>query len=342
MTDQNTPGFQSGPGIFEDLRLAAFYRKVRRRLWLVLFLFISWVVVANLLFVTTPKVYSGVLEVTPASLGVGSSSGGGTLGGLIGSSFLGGALGGTSTDPIFKLYTESWTSSWLAKTIASNPAMLKEIFAEQWSEEKHGWKRPSGFLHAIAGLIKAVLGMRSSWSPPGTDAVHEYLSSHITVKSNRQSEITSIVAEDTDPKLAAAILQLGHRTISDHLREVFKTRAQQNSDYLVGRLQSVQVADYREALVNQLQQEQKFLMVAFSKSEFAAQPLGLHVTDHPVSPRPVEVLLKAFLIAAALYVALVFVADRLNWPTTLRELWLRRSNIAAHLRTSGFGLFSRI
>ena len=311
--DDGNINFERGSTVLEDLGINGFVRRMKVRRWLLAVVPIVWVIANNLIFLIERPEYAASLELTePSDLTAHSGGGIQTTGGA--SSLLGSIVGNAgSDDPLFSAYLESWTSSWFASRLATDPAIMHQLFASRWTPG--GWRRPSGFFYDLRQGLKALIGIpRREWQAPSTDDVLDYLQSNVVVDSSRAKVIAKVTVRAADPKIAAALLSTGHRLITQNLSGMFRKRTQGHVDYLVGKLSTVQVADYREALMRELEDQEKMLMLTSSDSDFAAQPLGMHVFNAPVSPSVGAVLLESFLFAILVYACLILLADRLGLP----------------------------
>lgn len=303
--------FGRNTSMLDDLGVTHLYRTARRRRWLLVLIPILWLAIANLVFVVSRDVYSGQLQVVPGDLSnVPNRTGG--LSDMLG---LGGGLlsSGSLTGGMFAVYVESWTAPWFAEEILSDKELTKRIFRDEWSDDAQGWREPRAWLHGLRDRIEEFFGARTtSWLPPDAEAMLRYLREHIEIEKKRGEVMTSITVETRDRDLARDILRFGHKHIGEHLATIFQGRADANIKYLLQEMAKISVADYRNALTDELERQEKQKMLAFSNPEFAAQSLGMYVTTNPVKPRIVSVILISLFGAVVFYLVLVIVADRVD------------------------------
>lgn len=305
--------------IWEDLGIGTFLRKVRARKWLILVVPITWLIFSNIGFAFSGKAYSGELLVVPASL-TGSASKGSALSGVLGGFGLDAGNLSDGSDQNFSIYLESWTSSWFAEQLLSDPDMTHRIFAGSWEASRNDWRRPSGIGSVVKPLIKQAFGGTPTlWSPPNVEDMLAFLRGHILLQRVRSQVITKISIELGDRKLGEDILRFGHKSINAHLAGLFRGRADENVSYILSQLGKVSVADYRQALTDTLAQVERQRMLAFSNPEFAAQSLALYVSANPTKPQASRIVLASLMIAVLFYLVLVMLGDVLRLPATWED-----------------------
>jgi hypothetical protein len=299
--------------IWTDLGIVGLFRKIQNRKWMLVLIPLLWLVFSNVAFRVLSDVYSGELQVVPGNLGETTMRAGG-LADLISSTGVGALLpGGTSTDGMFGVYVESWTAPWFADDLLANKELTQKIFAREWSAETGQWVEPEGLLTTLLRRLKAILGAKlRPWTPPDAERMLAYLREHIKTQRNRGDIMTSITVEAKDPVLARELLQYGHKHIGEHLAKIFQERADANIAYLTKKLAEVSVADYRRALANDLEQQEKMKMMAFANPEFAAQSLGIFSTTNPIRPNVTAISLVTLFLSIVVYCGLVLLTDRSN------------------------------
>jgi len=308
---ENDIDFARNRSMLDDLGVTHLYRNARERRWLLLLIPVLWLAIANIVFVVSRDVYSGQLQVVPGDLSnIPNRTGG--LSDVLG---LGGGLlaSGSLTGGMFAVYVESWTAPWFAEEVLNDKELTKRIFRDEWSDDAQGWKEPQVWLHAVRNRIEELFGARTTpWLPPDAEAMLRYLRDHIEIEKKRGEVMTSITVETRDRELARDILQYGHKHIGEHLATIFQGRADANIKYLLQEMAKISVADYRHALTDELERQEKQKMLAFSNPEFAAQSLGMYVTTKPVKPRNVSVILISLFGSIVLYLVLVIAVARFD------------------------------
>ena len=253
-------------------------------------------------------VYRATLQVTPPQ-GQQSQTPGGGLGALAELAGAGSLLGGADATS-FELYLAGLTSLEAANRLAANEPLMRRIFASEWSESTQSWKEPDSALRGIVRTIKPWLGVENyPWSPPDGQRLQEFLEKYAAISRDKKNPIVKITFEDPDPKLAQEILTLLHREMDKLLRVRNIRRSTDHIDYLTGKLATVTVIDYRQALIQALAKQEQNLMASSSDQPFAAEPFGdVFVSRRPVKPQAPLVL--ALGLIGGLFAGMLFVFAR--------------------------------
>ncbi len=308
----DTLGYTS---ILEDLGIKGFLRNASMRPRLLLIIPILWLIISNILFLVSHPKYKGELQVIPATVGLSAAKANG-LSGLLGSSGLGSLLSDNANDPLFSVYSESWTAPWFASDLAADQNLTRRIFHERWSSKTNDWKSLNKGVGYWARSLFGITDYRQA--APTPEEVLAYLREYVSVQHTRTNVISYVTFESDDPGLVRDLLQFGHQRITDHMRLIYQSRAKNSIDYIVNELQHVTVAEYRNALIEDLAQQEKIRMMAYANKEFLAQSFGIYVTNSPVWPRGVMVVIESLLVSVLIYIICVVVAAK---PTTMA--WLR-------------------
>ncbi len=109
-----------------------------------------------------------------------------------------------------------------------------------------------------------------------------------------------------------------YKTTDQQLRDWRVRAAQQDSDYLEQKLNTVSAVDYRMALINQLVPQVMTVMTSNPDSPFSARIIDGPVTgDRPSSPNPILLMLMGILLGAIAGVGVVAAAVLL--PSTVKS-----------------------
>ena len=202
------------------------------------------------------------------------------------------SLPASSDELQFELYIAGVHSRFAADKLAARPDLMKQIFAQEWSEKDQEWREPSGFVHGLKKLIKVIIGIPTTkWHAPDGSRAQQYLTTHVAVSQDRNSPIVTLTLDTKDPGLGVNILAFLHQVVDTQLRTKALNRADSYIDYLTKKLQTVTVADYREALTAVLSDQEKTRMMASSDLPFAAEPYESPTSSTwPTSPQPLFVL----------------------------------------------------
>jgi len=123
--------------------------------------------------------------------------------------------------------------------------------------------------------------------------------------------LVTIEFDSSDPQFAIKLLNDVNQAANDHLRKKALLRATEYIDFLSRELNTVTVAEHREAIMQALSEQEKFKMSASSAAPYAAD-----LFDKPwasltrLSPRPSKAfpsaILMGFLVGAAIILALKY------------------------------------
>lgn len=205
------------------------------------------------------------------------------------------SLPGSEVVSPFSLYLKSLHSRQVAEVLAANPAFMQTIFADQWDGATGRWRAPSGVMRSIVGATKAALGFPAqTWQPPGAAEMQGYLADNVDVDKDTQEAFATLKFKHPDPEFAKGFLTAVHMVSDEYLRERALRRTDETIRYLSTKLQTVTVAEHREALVTALSSQEKMRMNAASDAPYAAEPFGSAASSvAPTTPRPLVILLFA-------------------------------------------------
>lgn len=224
---------------------------------------------------------------------------GSELGGL--ASLAGINIQKTETISNFRLYLGTLQSRQIAGELAKDPDVMKAVFSKQWNKQAQTWQDPrNNFLYsALTFLKKALGGYNEEWEAPAAPQLEEFLLDNLEISEDSKEAIVVMRYQHKDPEFAKTLLIKIH-TLSDKLiRERTLERSKKHVEYIRRKLQSVSVAEYREALILSLAEQERFIMMASSNKAFAAEALwGVKSSPYPTSPKLAVVLLFAIMLGA--------------------------------------------
>jgi hypothetical protein len=255
-----------------------------------------------------PTVYAVQMQVTPvpgsndqASSRVSSLS---NLAQLAGISSLSNQSGSQ-----FRLYADSLYSRALADDLAKNQDLMKSIFSGEWDEQSHSWREPErGFTSLAGAAIMSFLGVdQPAWQPPDGARLQKYLTNALTIVPDlKKPYLVTIVVNSSNPQFAIRLLTLVDRAADNYMRKKALLRATQYINYLSMELNTVTVAEHREAIMQTLSEQEKFKMSAGSAVPYAAEVFDKPWASlQPVSPRPGQFLLNAIVLGGLIGAAIV-------------------------------------
>jgi hypothetical protein len=214
----------------------------------------------------------------------------------------------------FRTYVDSMHSRDLANDLAKNKDIMKSIFWREWDEEAQTWREPRPTLTEwVKRFIFSLLGSRPlPWQAPDGARLQQFLSDPgglQVILDMKRPDLVTIEYDSPDPRFAVKLLTAVNQAANDHLRKKALLRATDYINYLSKELNTVTVAEHRQAIMQALSEQEKFKMSASSTAPYAADLL-----DKPwaslvrLSPRPSEAypkaILEGLLVGAAIVLAL--------------------------------------
>jgi uncharacterized protein involved in exopolysaccharide biosynthesis len=208
----------------------------------------------------------------------------GRLGAL--SSLAGVNLGQDPNGQLFDLYREGLKSRAAADRLAQIPSLMQRVFEDQWSEKEGVWHEPPSEFRPILNFLRSILGIPvKPWSPPTGEQVYEILQRQLDVIQDTKSPIVVVTIEQSDPGTGAELLLALSDTVDRTLRERALARADQYITYLTQQLNRVTASEIRQALIENLSQQEKIRMMANAGRSFVSDVFsGPSVSPYPSSP----------------------------------------------------------
>ena len=238
-----------------------------------------------------PYKYTVTYEVTPVSQDVKTGVKNlGALAAAAGMSLQGASAG--DVDP-FELYLQGLYTRDTAALVAKDQDLMRKMFPNDWDADTKSWRDPHPYLHAVTGLIKALLGFHgSSWHAPDGARLENYIKDNVTISRDLRNPVVTIQMYHEHPDIAIAFLNRLHETEDGTLRQRTLERTGKYIEYLDSELNKVTLEDYRQALVDLLTDQEKRRMFASSSSvSYAAQPFQEPTaSQNPTAPMPILVL----------------------------------------------------
>lgn len=252
-------------------------------------------------------IYSASLRLTPVQQS--SSALDSRLSGL--ASMAGINLAQEQTVSPFTLFVDGIKSRQTADELARNQSVMQTVFANQWDGETASWREPTGLGYLTRKLGRTIFGGGNQpWSPPGGAELEQYLRKTVRVDQRPGEPIVSIRFNHPDPAFAETFVAELHQITDEFLRRRTLVRTDQYISYLTEQMNSVTIAEHRQALALAFSEQEKLRMMADSGLPFAAEPFGpIATSSGPVAPRPSVVLLSC-LVLGALSGILVIAARR--------------------------------
>jgi hypothetical protein len=178
-----------------------------------------------------------------------------------------------------------------------SPDIMPTIFASQWDATDNKWQEPATFRHWIAGFAKSALGFpEKNWTPPDGGNLQQYIKKNVSVETSTQKPVLTITFDNETPAFAAHFLQALYESTDRVLRRIVLDRSSKYARYVENKLQTVQLSELRQVLMQSLNEQETLIMMSSSNTPFAAQPLGAASSSiQPTSPNAPIVLLLAII-----------------------------------------------
>ncbi len=275
--------------------------QLRRRLWMVILGAAALLLVAVIYLRGAVYTYDVALRIVPAQSAAAAreNSNISALSSL--ASLTGIAVPVIPATP-FRLYQEGIFTREVADRLARDPLILRGCFPDEWNAAAKAWHRPDGLPDRLhSGLYGLVGAPDRGWSPPDGARLQRLIATRVKIDQNVKTPLVTIAIAARDPAFGRYFLQHLHRTVDDYLRETALQRNLQNITYLNDRLQTVAIAEHRQALFATLSDQQQRLMLVRNPAAYAAEPFGaITQSPLPTSPRPIIISAAAILLGAGL------------------------------------------
>lgn len=262
----------------------------RWRIVFVVLLTLSVALAVVYLRVATPR-YTVTLQLAPISTSPVPSGALGMLGALTGANI---DLGG-GTQP-FQIFQAGLQSRVAADALATDLGLMRRIFFREWSVAEGRWREPPpDMVRTVINTIKSTLGLRIlPWEPPGGARLAEFLKNRVRVIQSRTSPLATVEVQMPDSRLAADLLLQLHAAVDRIMRARALDRAEGYINSITAQLQRVTVSDYRQALVENLAEQEKVRMMASANVAFSSEIFsGPAISPWPTSPSSWRALVLA-------------------------------------------------
>ncbi len=246
---------------------------------------------------TVKRKYAVRIEITAASSPM--QERGGSLGAL--SSLAGISLGGEGGSR-FRVFLGALRSPIAAEAIADNRDLLVQIFPREWYAAGNRWREPPSYVRPFVRGVERLLGWNMVvWSPPGVSRVFDYLNNELKIIPDPKSGVVTLEIDSHRPDVAGRILVTLNNAIDDQMRQHDLGHATTDISYLLRRLSTVTVEEYRQALITDLAEQEKTRMLASAPLPYVSDIMGKPmVSTKPVSPKPVAVLAAGLILGVLL------------------------------------------
>jgi uncharacterized protein involved in exopolysaccharide biosynthesis len=193
------------------------------------------------------------------------------------------------------LYGEAMRSRDVADAVVADKVLMQHLFAEEWDAARGVWREQPSLRRDIVQAAKRVLGVPDvAWSAPDSADVQRHLARNLAIIESAKTNVTTVAVNDPKPEMAVRMLETLNQAADRHIRERALSRSTEYIVYLERKLLEVQVAEYRQSLVQTLSAQERIRMMASTGAPYAAEPLGrIVVSTKPTTPKPAVVLSAA-------------------------------------------------
>jgi uncharacterized protein involved in exopolysaccharide biosynthesis len=202
------------------------------------------------------------------------------------------------------LYSEALRSRDIADAVVADKRLMQHIFARNWDAEASEWRQNAGPFDAVVNGAKRLLGVPvQAWHAPDSADVQRHLQKNMAIIESQKTNVTTIAVNDPDPEMAKRLLSVLNSAADNYLRKRELRRSTEYVAYLERKLTEVEIAEYRQSLVQALSSQERMRMMASSSVPFAAEPMGRIIASvRPTTPKPVFVILASVVLGLLLAV----------------------------------------
>jgi hypothetical protein len=234
----------------------------------------------------------------------------------------------TQNEIQFQLFVESLSSRDLANDIAKNHDIMIALYGGQWDPISQTWFEPPITSTARAKQwVRGILGLAPTlpWHPPNGENIQSFLSDSLEVTQDpRKTYMVTLQLTSSSRDFSIRFLNLLVQTADERLRQKALERARVYISYLTAKLNTVTVAEHRDALTQALGEQERYAMVASSGKPFAAEVLqSPWASNLPASPSPRQAFLIWMILGAMAGMAFAFLRHRYR-DQLQRSAWVQR------------------
>lgn len=250
---------------------------------------------------TSPKLYGVSVVVGP----VGDSGPTGGASGLVSLFLSGGSM--AAGPPDWGRYVFALSSVRLAEKLQQDHHLLQIVFSSRWDSKTKTWMPSPGREARVERFFERLFGFPVD-PPPDMKALAQYISSTVTLSTDKNTGISSLSTSASDPKKGLDFILMVHQAAVDLVRAEIAQRNQAKIDFVLSSLQKTTNADQRGVLISMLAQTEQTQMLLNNHLPFAAQIIDAPtVPQDPATPRALQILLMYY-IGFLVFVILVFIA----------------------------------
>jgi uncharacterized protein involved in exopolysaccharide biosynthesis len=292
---------------------------IRKRRALVAVTTLALLVITVLYLQLAPRKYTVSMQIAPAANSTqANSSGLSALTKLAGVN-LPDASGGAVQ---FRLFLTSLTARDTADLISANQPLMRAMFPKEWNSAEQKWVEPFSLIRPVTHLVARVLGYPvNEWSPPDGARLAAFLNDHLEIYEDPKSPVVTLSNESDTPQVSRRLLLTLTETADSLLRRRALQRANDYVGYLSRELNKETVAQYREALMAHLAEQEQTLMMANASVSFAFQVFSApSIPRSPSSPKA-AILLVSSIVFGVIFGAILAVVAEMRAVRRGRAVW---------------------
>ncbi len=276
-------------------------------------------------------IYTYPVEMQATTVQSTSGSGGGSrnlsqLSGL--ASLANISMPSTQNEIQFQLFVESLLSRDLANDMAKNQDIMIALYGAQWDPVSQTWfEPPVSTVSQAKNWVRGVLGLAPTlpWHAPNGENLQSFIKDNLRLTQDpRKPYLITLTLTSNSRDLSIRFLNLLVQTADERLRQKALERARTYINYLTAKLNTVTVAEHRDALTQALGEQERYAMVASSGKPFAAEVFqSPWASNLPASPSPRQAFLIWTILGAVAGTAFAFLRYRYRHQLQ-RSAWVQR------------------
>lgn len=234
----------------------------------------------------------------------------------------------TQNEIQFQLFVESLRSRDLANDIAKNQDIMVALYGDQWDPISQTWfEPPISTIARAKQWLRGIIGLAPTlpWHPPNGENIQSFLSDNLVVTQDpRKTYMVTLQLTSSSRDFSIRFLNLLVQTADERLRQKALERARVYIGYLTAKLNTVTVAEHRDALTQALGEQERYAMVASSGKPFAAEVFqSPWASNLPASPSPRQAFLLWMIVGALVGTGFAFIRHRYR-AQLQRSAWVQR------------------
>jgi hypothetical protein len=168
--------------------------------------------------------------------------------------------------------------------------IIRRMNKHGWDAETQSWKVPKGRRFEIEQKIRRLLHL-PTWQKPSLESFAESLKTSIQILPIEGVPFFKLSYQNSDRETAHWFLKTVFQEADNFLRRVDRRQALVRKEYVVGRLDEINIVEQRQMLISMLASEEQRLMLLNGDLPYAADVIEpVFVSSTPTAP----ILIKDF------------------------------------------------